>query len=146
LGSNLGNKKQFIDSAISALRDEKRISVKHISAIIETAPIGKSDQPDFLNCIVQCDTSMNPEELMNMLLSIEQKLGRVRREKWGPRTIDLDILFFDKKVIDTHELRIPHPEFMNRPFLKHLMNELKPEFIHPELKKSMKELNHNDKE
>ncbi|MBN2017304.1 MAG: 2-amino-4-hydroxy-6-hydroxymethyldihydropteridine diphosphokinase [Candidatus Cloacimonetes bacterium] len=146
MGSNLGNRKQFIDSAISALRDEKRISVKHISTIIETAPIGKSDQPDFLNCIVQCDTDMNPEELMNTLLSIEQKLGRVRREKWGPRTIDLDILFFDKKVIDTHELRIPHPEFMNRQFLKHLMNELKPQFIHPELKKSMKELNDNDKE
>ena len=118
----------------------KRISVKNVSSVLETAPVGKIDQPDFLNCIVQCSTDMYPAELMQTLLQIEEKIGRVRKEKWGPRTIDCDILFFHDEIIDTDELKIPHPEFTDRPFLIQLMKETAPKFIHPTLKKSMEQL------
>ena len=140
LGSNLGNKIRFIESAISAIRDEKVISVKRISSIIETKPIGNIHQPDFLNCIIQCDSELSPLELMQKLLNIEKNLGRKRREKWGPRTIDCDILFFNNEITDTDELTIPHHEIMNRPFILQLMNELAPKFIHPTLNKSMEQL------
>lgn len=140
MGSNLGNKRRFIESAITALRDEKKISMKRISSIIETKPIGNIHQPDFLNCIVQCETEMSSPQLMKTLMNIERKLGRERKEKWEPRTIDLDVVFFGDEITDTDELIIPHPEIMNRPFIIQLMNELAPEFIHPKLNKSMEQL------
>ncbi len=111
-----------------------------ISSIIETRPVGNIHQPDFLNCIIQCETELSPSELMKTLLRIERNLGRVRKEKWGPRTIDCDILFFDNEISDTDELKLPHPEIMNRSFILQLMNELAPEFIHPKLNKSMEQL------
>ena len=140
MGSNLGNKRRFIESAISAIRNEKKISVKRISSIIETKPVGNIHQPDFLNCIIQCDSELSPLELMQTLLNIEKKLGRERKEKWGPRTIDCDILFFNNEVKDTDELKLPHPEIMNRTFILQLMKELAPEFIHPKLNKTMEQL------
>jgi len=140
LGSNLGNKRQYIESAIAAIRDEKKISMIRISSIIETTPVGNIHQPDFLNCIVQCESELDPSELMHTLLRIERNLGRERKEKWGPRTIDCDILFFSNEIIDTDTLKIPHPEIMNRSFILQLMNELVPEFIHPKLNKSMEQL------
>jgi 2-amino-4-hydroxy-6-hydroxymethyldihydropteridine diphosphokinase len=140
LGSNLGNKRQFIESAIAAIRDEKKISMIRISSIIETTPVGNIHQPDFLNCIIRCESELGPSELMHTLLRIERNLGRERREKWGPRTIDCDILFFNDEIIDTDTLKIPHPEIMNRPFILQLMNELAPEFIYPKLNKSMEQL------
>ncbi len=140
MGSNLGNKRQYIESAIAAIQDEKKISMIRMSSIIETIPVGNIHQPDFLNCIVQCESELNPSELMQTLLRIERKLGRERREKWGPRTIDCDILFINDEIIDADELKIPHPEIMNRPFILKLMNELAPEFIHPKLNKSMEQL------
>ena len=140
MGSNLGNKRRFIESAIAAIRDEKKISMIRISSIIETRPVGNIHQPDFLNCIIQCETELSPSELMKTLLRIERNLGRVRKEKWGPRTIDCDILFFDNEISDTDELKLPHPEIMNRSFILQLMNELAPEFIHPKLNKSMEQL------
>ncbi len=135
MGSNLGNKRHLIESAISALRNEKKISVKRISSIIETKPVGNIHQPNFLNCIVECDTEMSSRELMDALLNIEKKLGRTRKEKWGPRTIDLDILFFDDEITDIADLKIPHPEIMNRPFILKLMTELSPEFMSKLLKR-----------
>jgi len=111
-----------------------------ISSIIETTPVGNIHQPDFLNCIVQCESELDPSELMHTLLRIERNLGRERKEKWGPRTIDCDILFFSNEIIDTDTLKIPHPEIMNRSFILQLMNELVPEFIHPKLNKSMEQL------
>ena len=140
MGSNLGNKRRFVESAIAAIRDEKKISMIRISSIIETRPVGNIHQPDFLNCIIQCESELGPSELMKTLLRIERNLGRERKEKWGPRTIDCDILFFNDEIIDTDELKIPHPEIMNRPFILQLMNELAPEFIHPKLNKSMVQL------
>ena len=105
-----------------------------------TKPVGNIHQPNFLNCIVECDTEMNSHELMHTLLNIEKKMGRERKEKWGPRIIDLDILFFDNEVIDTDVLKIPHPEIMNRSFILQLMNELAPEFMHPKLNQTMEQL------
>ena len=114
--------------------------MKRISSIIETKPVGNIHQPDFLNCIIQCDSELSPLELMQTLLNIEKKLGRERKEKWGPRTIDCDILFFNNEVKDTDELKLPHPEIMNRTFILQLMKELAPEFIHPKLNKTMEQL------
>ncbi|TSA27855.1 2-amino-4-hydroxy-6-hydroxymethyldihydropteridine diphosphokinase [bacterium] len=140
MGSNLGNKRYFIESAISDLRNEKKISVKRISSIIMTKPVGNIHQPDFLNCIVECETELNSYELMQTLLNIEKKLGRERKEKWGSRTIDLDILFFNDEITDTDDLKIPHPEIINRPFILQLMNELAPKFMHPKLNQTMEQL------
>lgn len=140
MGSNLGNKRYFIESAISDLRNEKKISVKRISSILMTKPVGNIHQPDFLNCIVECETELNSYELMQTLLNIEKKLGRERKEKWGPRTIDLDILFFNDEITDTDDLKIPHPEIINRPFILQLMNELAPKFMHPKLNQTMEQL------
>ena len=105
-----------------------------------TKPVGNIHQPDFLNCIVECETELNSYELMQTLLNIEKKLGRERKEKWGPRTIDLDILFFNDKITDTDDLKIPHPEIINRPFILQLMNELAPKFMHPKLNQTMEQL------
>jgi len=77
---------------------------------------------------------------MDALLNIEKKLGRTRKEKWGPRTIDLDILFFGDEITDIADLKIPHPEIINRPFILQLMNELAPEFMHPKLNQTMEQL------
>jgi len=110
------------------------------SKIIETKPVGKIDQPNFLNAVIKISTELKAKELLYELLAIEQKMGRERIEKWGPRSIDLDILFYGNKVIRENDLKVPHPELLNRRFNLRLMKEIAPDFIHPELNKSMEAL------
>lgn len=140
LGSNLGNRKENIKKAIEKLSQTNGIQLLQQSTIIETEPYGKTDQPDFLNCVIQVKTEKNPELLLEICNNIENDLGRIRNEKWGPRTIDIDILFIDDMVIHTPDLIVPHPEVHLRAFVLTSLNEIAPDFIHPILNKTIKEI------
>jgi len=138
IGTNLGNRQDNIQKAIKHL--EEISDVLKVSQIIETSPYGKTDQPNFLNCVVEIDTELTPNELIHSLLEIEEKMGRVRIEKWGPRIIDLDILFYGNLVIQNEQLTVPHYDFENRMFFVQPMYELDPNFVHPLSVKSMKDI------
>ncbi|MFN6991683.1 MAG: 2-amino-4-hydroxy-6-hydroxymethyldihydropteridine diphosphokinase [Fervidobacterium sp.] len=145
LGTNLGNREQNIKKALEYLKEVGNI-IK-ISSIIETKAYGKKDQPDFLNCVVELDTDIPPIPLLKKLIEIEHAVGRVRAEKWGPRIIDLDILFYGNLVLNINSenkisesvsekplqvnLTVPHYDFENREFFVTPMKEIAPYFVHP---------------
>jgi len=138
LGSNLGDRHENIKKAIEHLKDKVRI--EKVSSIIETEPYGFVAQPKFLNCVLKGTTLLSPFELLELVLEIENKMGRKRLFKWGPRNIDIDILFYDDCVIDTEKLKIPHPELHKRLFVLEPLCEIEKDFVHPVLKKSVYEL------
>jgi 2-amino-4-hydroxy-6-hydroxymethyldihydropteridine diphosphokinase len=114
--------------------------ILQISSLYETAPWGKEDQADFLNQVLLIDTNMSPRELLVAILSIEENLGRKRTIKNAPRTIDIDILFYNRQVIEQAGLCIPHPRIAERRFVLEPMNEISPDFVHPVLGKSIGQL------
>jgi 2-amino-4-hydroxy-6-hydroxymethyldihydropteridine diphosphokinase len=139
LGSNMGNSKQKLLTAIRYI--EKEIgSVTRQSHLYKTAAWGKTDQPDFINQVIIVETSLDPQQTIKTILSIEKKMGRIRTEKNAPRIIDIDILFFGKQVINETELIIPHPQLANRRFVLIPLNELSPLLKHPVLKKTIHHL------
>lgn len=139
IGSNLGRRKENIKFALKLLK-KHGIKILKVSTIIETEPYGLKEQPKFLNCVASVETTLNPSQLLKTLLSIENELGRVRTVKWGPRTIDLDILFYDELVIKEKGLTIPHPDLENRIFVLKPLCEIAPDFVHPTLKKTVKKM------
>ncbi|BAL80547.1 2-amino-4-hydroxy-6-hydroxymethyldihydropteridine diphosphokinase [Caldisericum exile] len=139
LGSNLGDREKNILDAINYMIEEG-IDIIGISSIIETAPYGLTEQPSFLNCVVEGITNFSPRELLFILLDIERRLLRVRTIRWGPRTIDLDIIFYDDLIIDEPDLKIPHPDMQNRIFVLKPLSEIAPNFVHPVLRKTIKAL------
>lgn len=134
-GSNLGNREENIERAIEKIADRFQIDVQ--SSRYQTAPWGISNQPDFINQVVTilCDTS--PEDLFQFTQSIEKELGRERLEKWGPRVIDIDILFYGNRIVSTNSLTIPHPRITERRFTLLPLCEVDRNFTHPVLHKSM---------
>lgn len=139
LGSNEGERATYLENArfrISQLAGKLFAA----SSIYETAAWGKEDQASFLNQVVGIETSLSPRLLLETLLAIEDSLGRTRTEKWAARTIDLDILFYGDQVVEEPGLVIPHPAIEQRRFTLVPLAEVAPVFIHPVLKKSMKEL------
>jgi len=140
LGSNLGNKQNYITNAIKYISELENVEIKKTSSIITTKPYGKIDQPDFLNCVVELNTNILPEELLKKCLNIENQLGRSRKGKWGPRTIDIDMLFYEDKIMNTKLLVLPHPELHKREFVLISLNELCPDLVHPILKKKIKDI------
>ncbi len=140
LGSNLGDKQGYITKAIQKISSLKNVETLRTSKVITTLPFGKTDQPDFLNCVIKVKTSLKPEVLMQKCFDIENQLGRVREEKWGPRTIDIDMLFYEDMVINSKLLVLPHPELHKREFVLTSLYELCPDLIHPVLKKTIKNI------
>lgn len=140
LGSNLGDRYGTIESALSMLSELPKVSFISRSSITETVPFGYSNQPNFLNCTVCIETDIPAHDLLELCLNIEQKLGRKRELRWGPRTIDIDILFYGNKIIESQRLLIPHPGIRHRKYLLKSLKELCPDYIHPLLKRSVSEL------
>lgn len=139
LGSNMGNSKMQLSKAVSHI--EKKIGkLLRRSSLYSTAAWGNTEQPDFLNQVIIVQTELSAEQTMQQILSIEKKMGRVRTIKNAPRIIDIDILFFNKKIISQPDLVIPHPQTQNRRFVLVPLNELSPGFKHPVLKKTIHNL------
>ena len=138
LGTNLGDRKQNISKAIEAI--SLKMSISKQSSLYETTAWGYTEQPDFLNQVIQVETDLSPLRLLNFLKKTELKLGRVENFRYGPRLIDIDILFYDDLVITTSRLQIPHPMLPERAFVLVPLNEIAPEYIHPILKKTVAEL------
>jgi len=139
LGTNLGDKK----ANLALAREEINATISPIvrtSSVYQTEAWGKTDQPDFYNQVVEIRSSINPEELLNKILALEKRLGRIRKEKWGTREIDIDILFVGDQTIATTTLNVPHPEIQNRKFVLAPLAEIASEFIHPTTRKTIKEM------
>ena len=132
LGSNLGDRAGYIQSAVAALQ-EKGASVIKQSTIIETDPVGGPPQDKFLNAVVKVSTELSPLELFSLCQSIEMELGRVRDVVNGPRTIDLDILLYDRLTIATPQLKIPHPRMFERTFVLEPLREIEPGLLEESL-------------
>ncbi|OGR87041.1 MAG: 2-amino-4-hydroxy-6-hydroxymethyldihydropteridine diphosphokinase [Elusimicrobia bacterium RIFCSPLOWO2_01_FULL_60_11] len=129
MGSNIGDRRKNIERALFLL-SQSGIAIVKRSSCYETAPVGPR-QRDFLNAAALCRTSLPPQKLLSMLRSVERRLGRVRRKKWGPRTIDLDILFYGKRRIRTRNLTLPHPRFAERKFVLWPLREIAPHLRPP---------------
>ena len=141
-GSNLGDRCLFINQALQALSNLPTISLKKLSSLYETAPVGYLEQGVFLNGVVLVKAFLSVSELLGCLLCIENSLGRVRKERWGPRTIDLDILFYGDQKIDEVDLVVPHPELVKRIFVLEPLHEIAPEWVHPRVGGTISELLH----
>ncbi|MBR6229642.1 MAG: 2-amino-4-hydroxy-6-hydroxymethyldihydropteridine diphosphokinase [Eubacterium sp.] len=140
VGSNQGDREGFLRAAFAALEEDPMIRDMRMSKIIETKPYGVEDQPDFLNAAIGFRTLYSPEELLDRLHEIENRNGRERKERWGPRTLDLDILLYEDRVLQTEDLRIPHVELHLREFVLGPLSEIAPWKIHPVLGKSILQL------
>jgi 2-amino-4-hydroxy-6-hydroxymethyldihydropteridine diphosphokinase len=134
LGSNLGDRRAMIAGALEQLHP------KRVSSIVETEPVGRTDQPRFLNAVAEIETDLEPKALLSKLLSIENDLGRVRVERWGPRSIDLDILLYGDTQVSSDALSVPHPELHRRRFVLEGLAELCPDCAVPGLGRTVKEL------
>ena len=139
-GSNMGDKKKYLDNAIQGLRDMKEIVVEKVSEYLVTEPYGDVEQDEFLNGALRVRTLLSPEELLDRLHVLEQAADRKRIIHWGPRTLDLDILFYDNEIIDTVELHVPHIDMENRDFVLKPMVEIEPYLRHPVLNLTMEQL------
>jgi len=138
-GGNVGNRQQYLENA-ALLIETACGKITRRSAIYETAAWGKTDQAAFLNQALELSTLLDPGELMKALLLIEQKTGRERSEKYGPRTIDIDILLFNSAIIQSALVTVPHPQMANRRFVLVPLNEIAAGYIHPILKKTVSQL------
>ena len=139
LGGNLGNREKNLTMAGSYIEKEVGKIIK-ASSIYETASWGIAEQPDFLNQVLLVETNFSAEEIMEIILTIENKMGRTRAEKNASRIIDIDILFFNDEVINEPGLTVPHPQIQNRKFVLLPLNEIASDLIHPTLQLSVKEL------
>jgi len=129
IGSNLGDRLKSIENAIAEIKSNPGIAVEKISSIIETAPIGGPRQGKYLNGVVKIKTEIEPYALLSILQNIENKLGRKRTIRNGPRTIDLDILLYDDKIINKPDLKVPHPRMLEREFVMKPLLEIEPQII-----------------
>jgi 2-amino-4-hydroxy-6-hydroxymethyldihydropteridine diphosphokinase len=131
LGANLGAREETLRRALELLAAADGVSLLAVSELRETEPVGVVDQPPFLNGAVALETTHTPRELLDLLLTIEASLGRVREERWGPRTVDLDLLVYGDEVVDAPGLRVPHPHLHERRFALEPLAELAPELDVP---------------
>lgn len=141
LGANLGDRQANIEAALQRLSSTPGLEVIRVSSLLDNPAVGgPPDSPPFLNAAAELLTTLSPEQLLHRMQEIEQELGRVRREKWGPRTIDLDLLLYGPQVSRSDELTLPHPHMHERRFVLQPLVEIAPDVVHPVLNRTMLEL------
>lgn len=140
LGSNIGDRESQLNDAIKILNEYDGINVSNISSIYETAPVGYTEQPNFLNLCVEIQTTLTVLQLLECCLKIEECLHRVRKERWGPRTLDVDILLYGEEMIDLPNLSVPHPRMNERAFVLIPLNDIAANVIEPRSKLKVKDL------
>ncbi len=140
LGSNVGDREEYLKRALDAMGELEGSKVRRVSSIYETEPWGKKDQDPFLNQVVEVDTQLGPHELLAACQRIEKELGRNPQERWGPRTIDIDLLLYGDVVIEDRNLRVPHSLLSERRFVVIPLTELSPSVSVPGLGKTVREV------
>jgi 2-amino-4-hydroxy-6-hydroxymethyldihydropteridine diphosphokinase len=141
LGANLGDRAASIGAALDLLGDTAGVWVSRVSPLLDNPAVGgPADSPPFLNAVAQIETTLPPEALLDRLLEIESGLGRIRRQRWEPRTIDLDLILYGDVVMKTDRLTIPHPLMHERRFVLAPLSGIAPDLMHPLLKKTVSEL------
>jgi 2-amino-4-hydroxy-6-hydroxymethyldihydropteridine diphosphokinase len=141
IGANLGEREKTMRRALELLNEIADVRVTRISSFMENPAIGgPADSPAFLNGVAEVETTLSPDALLDRLLDIEKQLGRVRREKWEPRAIDLDMILFGNQVVNTDRLTIPHPLMHARRFVLEPLVEIAPDISHPVLKQTVRAL------
>ncbi len=140
LGSNLGNRARYLAEARQRLKDNEAIGLVTASSLYESAPVGVIDQPAFLNQVIEVRSALTPEAMLDAALEIERQLGRIRRERWGPRIIDIDLLCIGDVVQNSGRLILPHPEAHRRRFVLTPWAEIAPEFYVPALQRTVADL------
>jgi 2-amino-4-hydroxy-6-hydroxymethyldihydropteridine diphosphokinase len=142
LGTNLGERELNLQMARTKIQEGIGL-IASLSSIYETLAWGKTDQPNFLNQVIVVKTSLQPSEVLSKTQTIEIELGRIKNEHWGERIIDIDILYYSKKIVNHKNLKIPHPHIQDRRFTLEPLVEISPDFLHPILKKTNIELLRN---
>jgi 2-amino-4-hydroxy-6-hydroxymethyldihydropteridine diphosphokinase len=141
LGANLGDRRANIDAAIEQLRAADGVTVTNVSPLMENPAVGgPANSPPFLNAVAEAETTLPPRQLLDRLLQIEQTLGRARREKWGPRIIDLDLILYGEQIIAEPDLQVPHPLMHERQFVLEPLARIAPNAMHPVLKRGAADL------
>ena len=140
LGSNIGNKSKNLETAIKNINSLENTKITEIATFIETEPYGYKNQDSFLNSVIKIETKFSPQTLLSKILEIELKMGRFRKIHWGPRIIDIDILYYEDLIIDELNLKIPHPEIPKREFVLKSLLEICPDKIDPKMNKTIKTL------
>ena len=142
LGANLGDRRANLEAALGLLAELPRLRLLRVSAFFDTAHVGKTDQPRFLNAVARVETGLPPRRLLRALQIIEDRLGRRRDEHWGPRTLDLDLLLYGDRVVNEPDLVVPHPRMHERAFVLEPLVQIAPDARHPLLKTTAAELLH----
>ena len=140
LGSNLGDRAKYLNRALSELESLHQTTIKKCSSVYETEPVGVKGQPKFLNMVAELDSMLRPDDLVHELKGIEQRVGRTLNEHWGPREIDLDLLYYGGEMLNETSLQVPHPEISNRRFVLVPLKEIAAEFQDPLRHLSIEEL------
>ncbi|MEE8320950.1 MAG: 2-amino-4-hydroxy-6-hydroxymethyldihydropteridine diphosphokinase [Gammaproteobacteria bacterium] len=134
LGSNLGHPEKQLAEALASLDGTDDVCVKQNSSFYRSKPVGPQDQPDYINAVARLETDLDPLDLLDRMQAIEDRQGRVRgKVRWGPRTLDLDLLLYGDKIINKKRLTVPHPEIKNRDFVLIPLNEIAPDLVIPVL-------------
>ncbi len=140
IGSNMGDREESVSGAIRRLSEQEGSRTVAVSCLYETEPLGRKDQPWFLNCVIQIETSTELKAFFHTLQLTESLFGRQRHEHWGPRSLDLDLLFFGDMVLSDAELTVPHPGIPQRRFVLEPLCEIAPDLIHPIIGQTTREL------
>ncbi len=140
IGSNMGDREKYLRDGIEFIKNNDSVRVLKVSTLIETEPYGGVEQDDYLNGAVKLETLLDPHELLSLLHDAENEAGRKRDVRWGPRTLDMDIVLYDNMIVDDEDLTIPHVDMTNRDFVLRPLNEIAPNALHPVLRKTVSEL------